>query len=97
MPVEGSSLKGTNLDGALDLPEIAGAAINVTGRYGSSIATSFPDSSGGPRLAPQREVAAAWDKRATEANVSAIRRWPAGLGWNPSALKSSSVAAGRLR
>src|SRR4051812_28859408 len=56
MPVEGSSLKGTNLDGALDLPEIGGAAINFTGRYGSSTATSFPDSSGGPRLAVRRSL-----------------------------------------
>src|SRR4051812_3321631 len=56
MPVEASSLKGTNLDGALDLPEIGGAAINFTGRYGSSTATSFPDSSGGPRLAVRRSL-----------------------------------------
>jgi outer membrane cobalamin receptor len=56
MPVEGSSLKGTNIDGALDLPELAGTSINVTGRYNSSIATSFPDSSGGPRLSVLRSL-----------------------------------------
>ncbi len=56
MPVDGSSLKGTNLDGALELPEIAGTSINFTGRYGSSIATSFPDSSGGPRLSVLRSL-----------------------------------------
>jgi len=56
MPVEGSTLKGTSLDGALTLPEIAGTAISFNGRYGSSIATSFPDSSGGPRLAVRRTV-----------------------------------------
>ena len=50
MPVEGSNVKGTNLDGALSLPQIAGTAIRFTGRYDGSIATSFPDSSGGPRL-----------------------------------------------
>ena len=42
MPVDGSSLKGTTLDGALALPQIAGTAISFTGRYGGSIATSFP-------------------------------------------------------
>src|SRR6185312_10042310 len=56
MPVEGGSLKGTNLDGALDLPEVAGTAISVTGRYNNSIATSFPDSSGGPRLSVLRTL-----------------------------------------
>jgi vitamin B12 transporter len=56
MPVQGSSVKGTNLDGALSLPAIAGASIDLTGRYGSSIATSFPDSSGGPRLATLRSL-----------------------------------------
>ncbi|HET7086711.1 MAG TPA: TonB-dependent receptor [Rhizomicrobium sp.] len=54
MPVEGSTLKGTNLDAALSLPEIAGTAVSFNGRYGGSIATSFPDSSGGPRLAVKR-------------------------------------------
>lgn len=54
MPVQGGNLKGTNLDGALDLPELAGTAINVIGRFNNSIATSFPDSSGGPRLAVLR-------------------------------------------
>lgn len=56
MPVEGSSLKGTHLDGALALPELAGTSIDFTGRYNSSIATSFPDSSGGPRLAVLRSL-----------------------------------------
>jgi vitamin B12 transporter len=56
MPVEGSTLKGTNLDGALALPEIAGTAVSFTGRYGGSIATSFPDSSGGPLLAVLRTL-----------------------------------------
>ena len=56
MPVEGSNVKGTNLDGALSLPEIAGASIDLTGRYNSSLATSFPDSSGGPRLSTLRSL-----------------------------------------
>jgi len=56
MPVDGSTLKGTSLDGALTLPEIAGTATSFNGRYGSSIATSFPDSSGGPRLAVRRSL-----------------------------------------
>jgi vitamin B12 transporter len=56
MPVEGSSLKSTSLDGSLGLPEIAGAAVNFNGRFSSSIATSFPDSSGGPRLSVRRSL-----------------------------------------
>src|SRR4051812_7574613 len=56
MPVDGSTLKGTNLDAALSLPEIAGTAVSFNGRYGDSIATSFPDSSGGPRLAVRRTL-----------------------------------------
>jgi outer membrane cobalamin receptor len=56
MPVDGSTLKGTSLDGALSLPEIAGTTISFNGRYGGSIATSFPDSSGGPRLSVRRSL-----------------------------------------
>jgi len=56
MPVEGSTLKSTALDGALALPQIAGAVINLTGRYSDSTATSFPDSSGGPRLSVLRSL-----------------------------------------
>ena len=56
MPVAGSSLKGTSVDGALELPQIAGTAVNFNGRYSGSIATSFPDSSGGPRLAVRRSL-----------------------------------------
>lgn len=56
MPVEGSTLKSTALDGALGLPQIAGTAINLTGRYSDSTATSFPDSSGGPRLSVLRTL-----------------------------------------
>ena len=56
MPVEGSSLKSTSLDGSLVLPEIADTAINFNGRFSSNIATSFPDSSGGPRLAVRRSL-----------------------------------------
>jgi outer membrane cobalamin receptor len=56
MPVDGSTLKGTSLDGALTLPEFAGTAISFNGRYGSNIATSFPDSSGGPRLSVRRSL-----------------------------------------
>jgi vitamin B12 transporter len=56
MAVEGSTLKGTNLDAALALPKFADTAISFNGRYGSSIATSFPDSSGGPRLAARRSL-----------------------------------------
>ncbi|MEO8302480.1 MAG: TonB-dependent receptor [Rhizomicrobium sp.] len=56
MPVAGSSLKSTSLDGSLTLPEIAGTAVSFNGRYSGSIATSFPDSSGGPRLAVRRSL-----------------------------------------
>jgi vitamin B12 transporter len=56
MPVTGSGLKSTALDGALALPDIAGTAISLNGRFSSSIATSFPDSSGGPRLAVRRTL-----------------------------------------
>jgi vitamin B12 transporter len=56
MPVDGSTLKSTALDGALTLPEIAGTTISFNGRYSGSIATSFPDSSGGPRLAVLRTL-----------------------------------------
>src|SRR5471032_2072894 len=56
MPVDGSSLKSTALDGALALPEIGGTAVSFNGRYSGSIATSFPDSSGGPRLAVLRTL-----------------------------------------
>ncbi len=56
MPVSGSGLKNTSVDATLDLPQIAGTAISFNGRYGGSIATSFPDSSGGPRLAVLRSL-----------------------------------------
>jgi vitamin B12 transporter len=56
MPVAASTLKSTALDGALALPQIAGTAINLTGRYSDSTATSFPDSSGGPRLSVLRTL-----------------------------------------
>src|SRR3569833_1122196 len=56
MPVQGSNVKGTNLDGALSLPQIADTSIDLTGRYNGSIATSFPDSSGGPRLSTLRNL-----------------------------------------
>jgi outer membrane cobalamin receptor len=56
MPVDGSTLKGTSLDAALALPQIAGTTVSFNGRYGGSIATSFPDSSGGPRLSVLRTL-----------------------------------------
>jgi outer membrane cobalamin receptor len=56
MPVAGSNVHGWSMDGALALPTIAGTAINFTGRYGHSKATTFPDSSGGPRLAVLRTL-----------------------------------------
>jgi len=56
MPVDGSTLKGTNLDAALTLPRLADTAVSFNGRYNSSIATSFPDSSGGPRLSVLRTL-----------------------------------------
>jgi len=56
MPVAGSNVKGTSLDGALELPEIAGTTFSFNGRFGSSTATSFPDSSGGPRLSVLRTL-----------------------------------------
>jgi vitamin B12 transporter len=56
MPVEGSTMKGTNMDMALALPPLAGTVLRFTGRYGGSIATSFPDSSGGPQLSVLRSL-----------------------------------------
>jgi len=56
MPVDGSTLRGTSLDAALTLPELAGTNISFNGRYGGTIATSFPDSSGGPRLSVLRTL-----------------------------------------
>src|SRR3954469_3357931 len=56
MPVGGSNVKGTTRDGAISLPQIAGVSLDLTGRYSGSIATSFPDSSGGPRLAVLRSL-----------------------------------------
>ncbi len=55
-PTPGNTLKGTNVDGSLSLPQFAGIDLGVTGRYGGSIATAFPDSSGGPRLAGLRSL-----------------------------------------
>jgi vitamin B12 transporter len=54
--VDGGNVHGLSLDGALALPKIAGANVSLTGRYDSSIATSFPDSSGGPDLAVLRTL-----------------------------------------
>jgi outer membrane cobalamin receptor len=79
MPVDGSTLKGTNLDGALTLPEIADTTVSLNGRYGGSIATSFPDSSGGPRLAVLRGL----DHRDVEEGVfGASARRDISIWWN---------------
>lgn len=56
MAVDGSDVHGLNVDGALALPAIAGTDINFTGRYDRSVATSFPDSSGGPQFAVLRAL-----------------------------------------
>ena len=56
MAVPGSRVTDTALDGALTLPEIAGTVLSFSGRYSGSIATAFPDSSGGPRLAVLRSL-----------------------------------------
>src|SRR3569833_1029354 len=56
MPVDGATLKNISVDGALAPPVIADTTISLNGRYGSSIAGSFPDSSGGPRLATLRTL-----------------------------------------
>ena len=77
MPVEGSNVKGTNLDGALALPEIAGTSIDLNGRYGGSIATSFPDSSGGPRLGSLRSL----DHRDIDEGVFGAHAARAMAGW----------------
>ena len=65
MPVAGGNVRGLSLDGALALPQIAGTKISFNGRFGSSTATSFPDSSGGPRLAVLRAL----DHRDTDEGV----------------------------
>ncbi len=56
MPVAGSTSRGISLDGALTLPQMAGVALSLNGRFGSAVAGSFPDSSGGPRLASLRTL-----------------------------------------
>ncbi len=56
MPVEGSGLKQTSLDAALALPQIFGTTISFNTRYNAAIASSFPDSSGGPRLSLLRSL-----------------------------------------
>jgi vitamin B12 transporter len=56
MPVAGSTSHGLSLDGALALPELAGLALSLNGRFSNSVAGSFPDSSGGPRLAVLRTL-----------------------------------------
>ena len=56
MAVDGSDVHGFNLDGALTLPRLAGTYISFTGRFNSSVATSFPDSSGGPQFATLRTL-----------------------------------------
>ncbi|MDB5734316.1 MAG: hypothetical protein JWN16_953 [Alphaproteobacteria bacterium] len=56
MPVAGSTSRGLSLDGSLALPQIAGVALSLNGRFGSSVAGAFPDSSGGPRLAVLRSL-----------------------------------------
>ena len=55
-PTPGNSLHGASVDGALALPDLAGISVSLTGRYGTSQSTSFPDSSGGPRLAVLRTL-----------------------------------------
>jgi vitamin B12 transporter len=77
MPVEGSTLKSTALDGALTLPQIAGTAINFTGRYSDSTATSFPDSSGGPRLSLLRSL----DHRDVQEGVAGAHALRGITGW----------------
>ena len=77
MPVDGSTLKGTNLDAALALPEIAGTSLSFNGRYGGSIATSFPDSSGGPRLSVLRAL----DHRDIQEGVFGAHAARAIAGW----------------
>ncbi|HEY0106901.1 MAG TPA: TonB-dependent receptor [Rhizomicrobium sp.] len=56
MPVAGSTFRGANFDGTLDLPPFAGVTLALAARYGIGHATSFPDSSGGPRLAVLRRL-----------------------------------------
>ena len=77
MPVDGSSLKSTSLDGSLGLPEIAGTAVSVNGRYSGSIATSFPDSSGGPRLSVRRSL----DHRDIQEGVFGAHAYRDMTGW----------------
>jgi outer membrane cobalamin receptor len=55
-PTPGNTLKNTSVDGSLSLPQVAGITLGLNGRYGGSIATAFPDSSGGPRLATLRTL-----------------------------------------
>ena len=56
MPVAGSTSHGLSLDGALALPDMAGVALSLNGRFSNSVAGSFPDSSGGPRLSVLRTL-----------------------------------------
>jgi vitamin B12 transporter len=55
-PVPGSVFRGTALNGSLAGSLFQTATFEITGRYGSDRAESFPDSSGGPLLAILRDV-----------------------------------------
>lgn len=56
MPVPGSTLRNTTLDGAISENPFEDLSLGLTARYSMSRARSFPDSSGGPLLALIRQT-----------------------------------------
>jgi vitamin B12 transporter len=79
MPVEGSGLRNTTVDGALAATPLDGLTLSVTGRYGTNRAQSFPDSSGGPLLAVLRGV----DRRDIDEGVLGVHaRYETGGAWS---------------
>src|SRR5262249_37189380 len=55
-PVEGSAYRGTHVGASISGDVSQYFSFDVTGRYGTNQADSFPDDSGGPRLAVIRDT-----------------------------------------
>jgi vitamin B12 transporter len=97
MPVDGSTARGLSLDGSLALPQVAGVALSLNGRFSSSVAGSFPDSSGGPRLAVLRTL----DHRDIDESVlgaharrAIINGWDMALDYGYYGRQSDAVSPG---
>lgn len=67
-PVDGSAARTNSVNGSLQLP-VGGFDVNFSARYGSTRATAFPDSSGGPLLAVYRTL----DRRRMDEGLVGLR------------------------